>query len=72
MKHITTLFKQSYEIKKSTFHSFLVPFSRFQQTLYNLKGKYQKTNHIVWAYRYLNDYDQIEENGNDDSEQEEW
>ncbi len=68
MQHISTIFEQSLEVNKSTFHSFLLPYGQFKQTLNNLKQKHPKANHIVWAYRYINDYNQIVENSSDDGE----
>lgn len=57
-----------YEIKKSTFHAYLVPFSEFEQTLKWLKLEHPKARHIVWAYRTLNEHNQVVENQTDDGE----
>ncbi|HHD83400.1 MAG TPA: YigZ family protein, partial [Campylobacteraceae bacterium] len=57
-----------YEVKRSTFTSYLVPYPLFEQTLRALQEAHPKANHIVWAYRYLNNYDQIVENSTDDGE----
>lgn len=57
-----------YEVKKSTFHAFLAPYSQFEETLKWLKSEHPKARHIVWAYRTLNEYNQIVENQTDDGE----
>ncbi|KAA0256811.1 YigZ family protein [Deferribacter autotrophicus] len=56
------------EIKKSTFISYLVPYDQFDSYHAYLKKEHKKANHIVWAYRFLNDYNQIIENQTDDGE----
>ncbi len=60
--------KITYEVKKSVFTSYLLPFSDFKYSLKNLQIEHTKANHIVWAYRYLNEFDQIVENSSDDGE----
>jgi len=61
-------FSSELEIKKSTFISFLVPLKRFDSLHVELKNNHPKANHIVWAKRYLNEYNQIVENCSDDGE----
>lgn len=56
------------EIKKSTFISHIVPISSFDSLHVELKEKYPKARHIVWAKRYLNEFEQIVENSSDDGE----
>ncbi|WP_024954392.1 YigZ family protein [Sulfurospirillum arcachonense] len=56
------------EIKKSTFKSFLVPIEKFDSLHVDLKEIHPKANHIVWAKRYLNEFNQIVENCSDDGE----
>jgi len=68
MQTIQTSTSAIYEIKKSTFHAFLVPYSRFSQTLSSLKVQHPKARHIVWAYRTINEHGQIVENQTDDGE----
>ncbi len=60
--------KQKYEVKKSVFISYLVPMSEFKTLLESLKKQHPKATHIIWAYRYLNDFNQIVENSTDDGE----
>ena len=61
-------FTNEIEIKKSKFISFLVPINEFDALHIQLKEKHPKANHIVWAKRYLNEYEQIVENCSDDGE----
>ena len=68
MKTINSIFAASLEVKKSKFHSFLVPFSEFENKLNELKKKHPKANHFVTAFRYLNEYNQIIEGSSDDGE----
>ena len=60
----------SYEqdIKKSSFASYICPFSEFEELRARLKADNPKAAHIVWAYRYYNKYFQIVENCSDDGE----
>ncbi len=57
-----------YEIKKSVFISYLVPYKNFNGKHELLKKNHKKSNHIVWAYRYINEYEQVVENFTDDGE----
>ncbi len=68
MKTVNKLFAASIEVKKSKFHSFLVPFSSFEETLNDLKKRHPKANHHVTAFRYLNEHNQIVEGSSDDGE----
>ena len=56
-----------YEEKRSKFISYAVNFERFETFLNRLKKEHPKANHIVWAYRYF-DKNQIVENQSDDGE----
>jgi len=68
MKTVNTLWASTLEVKRSKFHSFLVPFSSFEQKLAELKDVHPKANHFVTAFRYLNEYNQIVEGSSDDGE----
>jgi len=68
MKTIKSPSAATIEVKKSKFHSFLVPFSSFEQTLSDLKKRHPKANHFVTAFRYLNEHNQIVEGSSDDGE----
>ena len=56
------------EVKHSKFKAYIVPFSQFQEYNKNLRAQNPKANHVVWAYRHFNEYDQIVENSSDDGE----
>ncbi len=56
------------QINRSKFIAHLVPISDFAQLQKSLKLKHPKANHIVYAMRYLNEYEQIVENSSDDGE----
>lgn len=68
MNTISDSFTCKYEVKKSTFIASLVPFDDFEHTKAKLRSEHTKANHIVWAYRYLNEFDQVVENCSDDGE----
>ncbi len=68
MQNVEEIFKAEYEVKKSMFLAFLVPYDSFKTLHEELKQKHPKAAHIVWAYRILNDYEQIVENQSDDGE----
>jgi len=68
MNCIQKLFSTQTEVKKSKFLSFLVPIDEFKSLRAKLKQEHPKANHIVWAYRELNQFKQIEENSSDDGE----
>ncbi len=61
-------FNSKYEIKKSVFISYLTTYNNFKPLLKKLKEEHPKATHIVWAYRTLNEFDQIVENSTDDGE----
>ncbi|MFK7823581.1 MAG: YigZ family protein [Oligoflexales bacterium] len=56
------------EVKKSKFYTHLIPYSMFVPELSVMKERYSKANHFVYAYRFLNDFDQVVENQSDDGE----
>ena len=68
MKYIQNEFENTYEEKKSKFIAFLMPYNKFDEVMQNLKDKHPKARHFVYAYRYLNEFDQIVENCSDDGE----
>lgn len=61
-------FTQSYEEKKSKFIAYIMPYNRFDEVMQRLKNKHPKARHHVYAYRYLNEFDQVVENCSDDGE----
>ncbi len=68
MVTVEDIYEDESEIKKSTFIAFLVPIKKFDSLHVSLKAKHPKANHIVWAKRYLNEFEQIVENCSDDGE----
>ncbi len=68
MFHITQDFTAAIEIKRSKFIAYLCPYSEFDSLIIKLKEEHPKARHFVYAYRYLNEFDQIVENSGDDGE----
>ena len=56
------------EVKKSKFIATLAPFKDFESLNQALRDEHPKAAHVVWAYRYLNEFGQIVENSSDDGE----
>ena len=56
------------EVKKSKFIATLAPFKDFESLNKTLRDEHPKAAHVVWAYRYLNEFGQIVENSSDDGE----
>lgn len=68
MKYVQTEVKQTFEEKKSKFIAHLFPYSQFDEVMKRLKEEHPKARHHVYAYRYLNEFEQIVENSSDDGE----
>lgn len=68
MKTINQNYYTQIEVKKSVFIAHLCPFVLFKDTLHTLKQKHSKATHFVYAYRYLNEFNQIIEDKSDDGE----
>jgi len=56
------------EVNRSKFMTHLVPISEYKGLQEKLKKEHPKANHVVYALRYLNEFDQIVENSSDDGE----
>jgi uncharacterized YigZ family protein len=56
------------EVKKSKFIAYLLPIKEYEVVHKRLKRDNPKANHIVYALRYLNEYNQIVESSSDDGE----
>jgi len=56
------------EVNRSKFITHLVPITEYEGLQNKLKAKHPKANHVVYALRYLNEYEQIVENSSDDGE----
>ena len=68
MQSVLNVYIGEYEVKKSNFIAFLVPFDRFEEYNENLRKEHPKARHVVWAYRTLNEFAQVVENSSDDGE----
>jgi len=56
------------EVKRSKFISHLVPIKEYEGLQAKLKAQHPKANHVVYALRYLNEFEQVVENASDDGE----
>lgn len=56
------------EVNRSKFITHLVPVSEYKGLQAKLKAEHPKANHVVYAIRHLNEFDQIVENSSDDGE----
>ncbi|MFK5975127.1 MAG: YigZ family protein [Sulfurovum sp.] len=68
MKTITQTYTNTYQINRSKFIAYLTPINEFKSLQKKLKLENPKANHIVYALRELNEYEQIVENSSDDGE----
>lgn len=68
MKFVQKEFSCTYEEKKSKFIAYLMPYENFVAVMQRLKKEHTKARHFVYAYAYLNEYEQIVENSSDDGE----
>jgi uncharacterized YigZ family protein len=68
MKFVKEEFSSILEIKKSKFITHICPYPKFNKMMERLKSEHPKGRHFVYAYRYLNEFDQIVENSSDDGE----
>lgn len=68
MQTIENTFTFTTEINRSKFITYLVPISQYDGLQEKLKQENPKANHVVYALRYLNEFDQVVENASDDGE----
>lgn len=68
MKYVQKEFSSVFEEKKSKFIAHLAPYDMFDEVMERLKSEHPKARHFVYAYRYLNEFEQIVENSSDDGE----
>jgi uncharacterized YigZ family protein len=68
MIYVKDKFDAKLEIKKSKFLAYLFPYNLFDSVLNDLKKAHPKARHFVYAYRFLNQYNQIIQNCSDDGE----
>ena len=68
MRTVERSFESLTEVNRSKFITHLVPISEYEGLQEKLKAAHPKANHVVYALRYLNEYEQIVENASDDGE----
>lgn len=68
MKTVNDTYESLTEVNRSKFLTYLVPMSSYEGFQAKLKKEHPKANHVVYALRYLNGYDQVVENASDDGE----
>lgn len=68
MKTVEQTFESLTEVKRSKFLTKLIPISEYEGLQQKLKKEHPKANHVVYALRYLNEFEQIVENFSDDGE----
>ena len=68
MKTVHKVFESFTEVNRSKFLAFLVPYDQFEGMQERLRQLHPKANHVVYALRYINAYDQVVENSSDDGE----
>jgi uncharacterized YigZ family protein len=68
MQTVDSSFTHTTEVNRSKFITYLVPIREYEGLQTKLKLEHPKANHVVYALRYLNEYDQIVENSSDDGE----
>jgi uncharacterized YigZ family protein len=56
------------EVNRSKFIAYLVPITEYEGMQEKLKNENPKANHVVYALRYLNEFEQVVENFSDDGE----
>ncbi len=68
MISINERFNYIYEEKKSKFIAHIFEYNRFDEVMKELKEENHKARHFVYAFRYINEFDQIVEGSSDDGE----
>jgi uncharacterized YigZ family protein len=68
MQTIERAFVGTYEVKKSKFIAHLVPIAEYKGLQDKLRAEHPKARHVIYALRYLNEFDQVVENSSDDEE----
>jgi len=68
MQTIVSSFSHTTEVNRSKFIAYLVPIAQYKGLQEQLKEDNPKANHVVYALRSLNEFDQIVENSSDDGE----
>jgi len=68
MQFIESEYNETLEVKKSKFITHITSYDKFHQMMQTLRVEHPKARHFVYAYRYLNEFNQIVENSSDDGE----
>jgi len=68
MQTILDAYTCTTEVNRSKFIAHLVSISEYAGLQEKLKLEHPKANHVVYALRYLNEFEQIVENSSDDGE----
>jgi len=68
MQTINETITHTYEVNRSKFIAYLTPIYNFKTLQAQLKKENPKANHIVYATRELNAFEQVVENSTDDGE----
>jgi len=68
MQTVCCTFLYTTEVNRSKFMAYLVPVSEYHGLQEKLKQEHPKANHIVYALRSLNHFEQIVENSSDNGE----
>ncbi|RXJ83420.1 YigZ family protein [Arcobacter sp. CECT 8985] len=68
MNYIKEEYSAIFEEKKSKFIAHIFNYCEFNKIMNRLKDEHPKARHHVYAYRYLNEFEQIVENSSDDGE----
>ncbi|PTB83761.1 hypothetical protein C9926_01260 [Sulfurovum lithotrophicum] len=68
MQTVDIQYEYTTEVNRSKFFTYLVPIADYDELQEALKSQHPKANHVVYALRYLNEFEQIVENFSDDGE----
>ncbi len=68
MNTIEKPYSTTTEVNRSKFITHLVPISEYEGLQNRLKSEHPKANHVVYALRHFNEFEQIVENSSDDGE----
>jgi len=68
LKEVNGEFSATFETKKSKFIAHICPYNQFDNILIRLKKEHTKARHFVYAYQYINEFEQIIQNSSDDKE----
>jgi len=68
LKEVNGEFSATFETKKSKFIAHICPYNQFDNLLSRLQKEHTKAKHFVYAYQYINEFEQIIQNSSDDKE----